>query len=505
MKRIREPISRRLCFTLGFTLLIGSVWPLRIGLADSWLQFRGPNGQGRSESTLPLSSTLDKNSQLVWKKSIPPGHSSPIIVNDTVVFTGFENGVLTTVCLAVENGTTKWRREVPVVAFEKSHPQHGPATPTPTSDGERIYTVFGSFGILAYDLDGNELWRKPLIQEKNLFGTASSPILVDGKLIVLAGTELESRLQSIDKITGQTHWERKRPGPASTWSTPSVGQFQGKAIVHYYEPYHLRACYLDDGTDAWSVPGLADEPITIPLTVNGRVIVTSYNLRTNREALGLPSFAALLQECDRDGDGSLSVEESRINKSILSRPDADGQGDHPLSMFVRLLDADKDGFIRETEWPRIHLWIDPWEHANGVISVDPIGKQDSPSLVWQHSENIPECPTPLICNERIYFVRNGGVVTCLDLNSGTQLYSQRIVGGGPYYASPIAADNKLFFASARGELTLIEASDSPKQLAILSLGESIWATPAIAAHRLVVRSESTMWLFDLSLIQSNKR
>jgi outer membrane protein assembly factor BamB len=489
-------MRRRICVELlSFVFVFGAA---RSGIADSWAQFRGPNGTGRSASTHPLTAKLEMSTQLVWKKTILRGQSSPIIVGNSVVFTGYDDGVLSTVCVNLEDGNTKWHRNISVPEIEKFHPQHGPATPTPVSDGDRIYSVFGSFGIVAYDLSGTELWRIPLTQQKNLFGTASSPILVDGNLIVHAGTEVESLLLSIDKITGKTHWERKRPGPASAWSTPTLWQYDGKPIVLFYEPYHLRACYLKDGKDAWSVPGLADEPVTIPQTMDDRVIVTSYNLRTNREALGLPTFASLLQECDRDGDGALNIEECKINKSILSRPEADGQGDHPLRMFVRLLDADKDGFIREEEWPRIHSWIDPWEHANGVIAIDALGQETSPALAWQYPENVPECATPLIWKERIYFVRNGGVVTCLDWRTGAKLFSERIAGGGPYYASPIAADDKLFFASARGELTMIEASELPKQLSTLKLGEPIWSTPAIIDHRLVVRSESTMWLFDLT-------
>ena len=84
------------------------------------------------------------------------------------------------------------RELLPVKEFEPVHPQHGPASPTPVSDGERVFAVFGSFGIIAYDLEGNEIWRIARDTRRNMFGSASSPIVVDEKLIVFTGAEDES-------------------------------------------------------------------------------------------------------------------------------------------------------------------------------------------------------------------------------------------------------------------------------------------------------------------------
>ncbi len=338
--------------------------------AEGWKQFRGPQGAGRSTRDLPIHPTIDIKRQQIWKAETLPGHSSPIVVGENLFFTGYREGSLVTIALALKDGSLRWQKSVPVDSFEKTHPQHGPATPTPTSDGKHLFVVFGSVGVLAYDLQGNELWRREWQKQKNLFGTASSPVLFDQKLIVIAGNEEESLLQALRPEEGTVLWERRRRGPASTWSTPTLWKQGSRSLLLFYEPFHLRACALEDGADVWSIPGLADEPVTTPQISDGKVFVTSYNLRTNREALGLPTFEALLKECDADHDGAISTEEARTNKTILSRPDADGQGDHPLRMFIRLLDEDRDGSIRAEEWPRIHRWIDPWDHANGVIAID---------------------------------------------------------------------------------------------------------------------------------------
>lgn len=461
----------------------------------TWSQFRGPEGSGIWIGPGHLPANLDPAHSLRWKVSTLPGHSSPIVVGDAIFLTGFEPGKLSTVCYDLANGELRWRRDLEVAEFEKGHPQHGPASPTPVSDGERVFSLFGSFGIIAYDLRGNELWRQIRAARRNMFGSASSPIIVAGKLIVFTGCEDESLLQSIEPATGEVSWERRRPGPASSWSTPVPWNAGGQAALLIYEPFHLRACSLADGSDLWSVPGLADEPITTPQLGSGLIFTSSYNLRTNHEAIGLPSFDDLLKECDADGDGALDATEAKTNKSILSRPDADGQGDHPLRMFFRLLDADRDGWVRADEWPRIHSWMEPWNHANGLIALSPGDAGSTPSLAWQYETGVPECPTPLVLSGRLYTVRNGGVVTCLEAASGALHYQERIASGGPYYASPVGGDGKIYLASARGTLTVLAAETKPTLLDSRDLGEAIWATPALFGDQLIVRSERHLWLF----------
>ena len=462
---------------------------------QDWLRFRGPDGCGVPNPEHSLPGKLDLQNELRWKTEVPPGHSSPIVVGDSVIVTAYEPGKLSTICLDRSSGETRWRRDLPVDVFEKVHPQHGPASSTPTSDGQNLFVTFGSFGIVGYDLQGKELWRQVSKPRRNLFGSASSPVIVDGKLVVFSGSEEESLLQVFEPATGKLLWERRRPGPASSWSTPVPWQSGNQRALLVYEPFHLRACSLEDGSDLWSVPGLADEPITTPQIFGDLIFTSSYNLRTNREATGLPSFEALLKECDANGDAAIDGEEAKTNKSILSRPDADGQGDHPLRMFFRMLDDDGDGRITAAEWPRIKTWMDPWNHANGIIALRPANDGSAPSLVWQHEVGVPECPTPIIYQDRLYAVRNGGVVTCLQADTGKLLFQDRCVAGGPYYASPVAGDGKIFLASARGTISILAAESDPRVLATLDLKEPISATPAIAGDQIIIRSGKHVWMF----------
>lgn len=467
----------------------------------SWLQFRGPNGSGlAAASAIPFPNELDPQVNLRWKVEVPPGHSSPIVIGNSIVLTGYEPEKLLVLCYDRQTGQLRWRRELPVAAFEKTHEQHGPASATPASDGERIFATFGSFGQIAFDLDGKELWRHERAALRNTFGSASSPVLIDGKLIVFWGDEGTSLVQALNPANGDVLWERKKPGPASSWSSPVAWRSGDEPALLVYEPFNLRCLKLADGTELWTVPGLADEPITLPQLGSGLIFTTSYNLGVNMEAHGLPTWEQALAECDANGDGMISAAESQANKSVLSRPDADGEGDHPLRWFVRMLDEDKDGQIEQAEWPRLKAWTDSWKHANGFLAIRDAGGSDAesrsvPELAWKTETGVPECPSPILIGERLFAVRNGGVVTCLDTTNGRVLSQTRAAAGGPYYASPVAADGKLYLASERGLLSVLEAADNPRRQASCELGEAIWGTPALVDGEVIVRSERHLWLF----------
>jgi hypothetical protein len=114
---------------------------------------------------------------------------------------------------------------------------------------------------------------------------------------------------------------------------------------------------------------------------------------------------------------------------------------------------------------------------------------------WQDQDGVPEVPSPLVYRDRIYLIRNGGLLACRNLADGKVIYDERIGAPGGYFASPLAAEGHIYLASDRGTVTVVQAGDKLDVLARNDLGESIFASPAAVDFALYVRTSQHLWAF----------
>lgn len=485
--------------TLAATLL-ASAWLAIPALATDrptrWNQFRGPAGSGLAPDDHPLPTEFGPAKNLLWKCELPNGHASPSIWGERIFVTGSTDRDVQTLCIDAGDGEILWREQALTDMFERRHRINSAATPSPTTDGERVFVYFGSCGLTCYDFDGNEVWLRRMRIPENMYGTATSPVLAGGHLVFQNDMASGSFLEAIDPATGKTVWKTERNNFTASWSTPSWWNNGDVEELLVYGVGWLTAYDLKDGSERWSVPGLTDEPCITPVTGDGLVFLTSYNMRTNPEVIGVPQFEDLLAEYDGDQDGELSYKEIRENESILSRFDADGEGNHPLAGFFRYLDQDRSGRLTSLEFERMHAFIDSFRHVNGLLAIRPGNDPSEMEIAWKHERGVPECPSPLYLDGRIYMVKNGGILSCLDAKTGALHYQSRLDAGGPYYASPVAGDGKVYTTSARGVITVIAAGDSLEILARNDLGERTVATPALVDGTIYVRTESHLYAFS---------
>jgi outer membrane protein assembly factor BamB len=348
------------------------------------------------------------------------------------------------------------------------------------------------FGLITYDHSGKEIWRHKTGFPENTFGSAASPILTDGKLILVRDTNTDSQLIPLSAETGEMVWTRDREGFASGWSTPTIRGSDGRDELLIYGVWWLNAYDPRDGSELWSMPGLSDEPIITPALDGGLVFVTSYNMKSNTEVERLPTFEALLAAHDEDWDGLLNREEASKNVSGLSRNDADGEGDHPLRIFFRFLDENGDAQLSADEWPKLVEWLASMKHHNALLALRPKIGESKPAIAWRFERGVPECPSPLAHAGRTWMIKNGGIVTCLRTANGEVLYEGRLGSGGPYYASPIFADGKLFAVSARGVISILKEGDELDVIDQCDLGERVMATPALVGGDNYIRTESSL-------------
>jgi outer membrane protein assembly factor BamB len=274
-------LSRRLPFlgVLPLVCLIAAVWPA----------FRGPQGNGVSpERGLPVKWGPTEN--LAWKTKLPgPGASSPIVWGERVFVTCYsgygedqsKSGDQSQlrrhlVCLERASGKVLWQADVPAklpeVQWTNQVRQHGYATSTPTTDGERVYAFFGQTGVLAFDFAGKELWRADVGHMRNTFGTGSSPTLCGSRLIVNATVE-SSRLVALDKASGKVLWRVKMPDDC--WSTPVVVDVPGggQELV-FNAPNAVFGLDPADGKELWRCEFAEPRNVSVtPVVQNGVIYV----------------------------------------------------------------------------------------------------------------------------------------------------------------------------------------------------------------------------------------
>ncbi|MCC7339217.1 MAG: PQQ-binding-like beta-propeller repeat protein [Pirellulaceae bacterium] len=207
----------------------------------SWGRFRGPNGCGLSDDTRIPTQWSDTD-HLAWKVKLPgAGASSPILTEQYVFVTSYsgygENlqdlGNLNELkrhlsCIQRSNGEVVWTRSVDSEHREDPYqgnglPQHGYASNTPVTDGQRVFAFLGKSGVIAFDLQGQQLWQVSVGTESGNrgWGTAASLMLYENMVIVNAAEESQ-RLLALDQATGEVVWE----APAATlelcYSTPAI-------------------------------------------------------------------------------------------------------------------------------------------------------------------------------------------------------------------------------------------------------------------------------------------
>src|SRR3989441_9020341 len=117
------------------------------------------------------------------------------------------------------------------------------------------------------------------------------------------------------------------------------------------------------------------------------------------------------------------------------------------------------------------------------------------NIAWSERKGVPGVPSPLYCNGRLYTFKDGGLVFCRVAETGELLYDERLGTLGYYYSSPVAADNRIYIASAGGVVMVIDAGAKLNVLATNKLDGAILATPALAGGNIYVRTESHLYAF----------
>ncbi len=462
--------------------VIGMPHPLS-GDDTSWSRFRGPNGSGVDQhSKLPAEFGPAQN--LKWKTPLLAGHSSPVVAANRILLTAADSGQLLTICLDSRTGAERWRRPSPRPRQEKLDPRNHPASPTPVLDDEAVYVFFPDFGLISYSLDGRLRWQLPLGPFTNIYGMGASPVVVDNLVVLVCDQSLDSFIVAVEKNTGKIAWKTPRPHATSGHCSPIIyrRQPQDAAQIIAAGSFFLSAYHAATGERIWWVRGLCFEMKSTPVIGGDTVYINGYGSPQNQpdQKVETDSFRDVLASSDANGDGQLSLSEM---PNELARN------------FFPAVDLDQSDSLSQREWDYFRASL---ASENSMMAIRLVGAGDmtTSNLLWKYHKNIPQLPSPILYDQLLYMISDRGIVTCLDPSDGSVRARGRLDGAaGNIYASPVAADGKIFFTTTDGKIAVVKSGGGLEVSAVNDLAERCYATPAISNHCMYVRTEQALYCF----------
>src|SRR2546427_6650070 len=401
---------------------------------ENWSRFRGPNGSGISVSRgLPIEFGPAKN--VVWKTELPFGHSSPALTRDRIFLTAVRRDQLVTMCLDRHTGRMLWERNAPRPRVEKLDARNGPAGPTPASDGRNVYVFFADFGLLSYDMDGRERWRVPLGPFNNLYGMGASPVLVDDKIVLTCDQNTDSFIIALGQRDGRVRWKTARPEAHSGHSTPILYTPAGGATQIVIPGSFLLTAYAAaTGEKIWWVRGLSFELKSTPVVSGDTLYINGFGTPQNQPGAhpAIEAFEAIARQY-ADASGKVML-------AKLPNPNARSW-----------IDLDANGEITSGEWDYYRAAM---ASENGMLAIRLGGRGDvtDTNVRWKYHKSVPQLPSPLLYQKVLYMVNDGGIVTALNPETGGEMGQGRLKGAiDHYYASPVAADGKIFMLTETGQ------------------------------------------------------
>lgn len=455
------------------------------GGEEKWTRFRGPNGSGIAESGA-LPAEFGPETNVVWKTALPPGYSSPVIADDRVFVTAIDGEDLKTIAIDRSSGELLWQQISPRPRQEPIDFRSSSAAASAVVVDDELYVFFHDYGLLSYDLDGEERWDVAMGPFTNIYGMGASPVIVGDLVILVADQEVDSFIAAYDRASGDEVWRVARPEAHSGHSTPILwespeGQTQlivpGSFLLDAYDP--------TTGEKLWWVSGLSFEMKSTPVIHNDVAFVNGYGSPMNQPGnqVFLAPFEEVVADADANGDGLISLEEMPPSRA---------------KNWFSLADYGGDGQLTDSEWGYLRAAL---ESRNGMLAIKLGGSGDmtEENLVWEYNRAVPQLPSPIVYENILYMVNDGGIVTSFDPLSGEVMAQGRLKGAiDQYYASPIAADGKIFMLSEMCMLSVLEPSGGLAPVSVSDLDDLCHATPAIVDGRIYVRTRNHLYAFGLA-------
>lgn len=231
--------------------------------------------------------------------------------------------------------------------------------------------------------------------------------------------------------------------------------------------------------------GLASEMKSVPVIVGDKVLISGYNTPENDpgKQMKLPEWEDVLRDFDKNKDGFISKDESPNEQT---------------RRYFMFEDIDENGKLDAHEWKLFQMVLGA---ENGLLAFRLGGRGDitQSGLLWKYHRSVPQLPTLVAYKGIVYMINDSGVLSTIDLETGKPFKTARVRGAADsYYSSIIAGDNKVYFFSRSGKITVLEAGPEQKEVSTSELDAEIVATPAIGDGRIYVRTTNALYCFGNS-------
>ena len=403
---------------------------------ENWPRFRGPNGQGHSaEKGLPLH--WNASSNVAWKTALPgEGWSSPIVWDGKIFLTSVTDNATKCHVIAVDAkaGAILWDKQVFEQQPRRKESKNSYATPTPTTDGRRIYAVFGDGSIVALTTNGDLAWTNREVPFYSRHGLGASPILYDNLLIMSYDGSMP--------VTAAGNYPQVTDTERTGWQIP-------------WDKSFLAALDTKTGRRVW----------TGRRGLSRIAHVTSFIARVDGKDQLISGAGDRLQ--------GFNPKTGELIWSIY----AQGEGVTPSPVLGEGMVFASSGFEKTT--------------LRGVKLGRAQGDVTETHIAWEQKKGVPTQPSPLYVKPYLYAISDGGIATCFEPKNGEIVWQERV--GGNFCASPLFGDGRIYFLSDAGETTIVEPGREFKIIARNPLGEKCQASMAVSNKRLFIRSEKNLF------------
>ena len=415
--------------------------------AENWPQFRGPEFNGSSrEANTPTK--FSKKENVKWSVDMPgTGSSTPVIWGDHVFITSTNPKAkeLEAFCLDRKTGNVLWKHTLKSETEQDNRSNY--AAPSPSTDGKRVIFFYGTGDLLAFDMDGKEIWKRNIQNDYGSFAFlwtfSTSPVLFDGHVYMqvlqrdvavrdkgFKDKPNESYLLCLDASSGKELWRHVRPSDA-----------------------------VAESREAFTTPMIYNHDGKTQLIVSGGDCISGHDI----DAKG--------KELWRWGTWN---REKIGHWRLVASPSA-GEG--------------------------IALACAPKKEPIYAVKLGGEGMLDKSALAWVSEDKAitADVPTPLYYGGRFYILNGNGpkpTLSCVKPATGEVVWSERL-GRDTFEASPSAADGKIYLMNHSGDVFVVKASDTFELLHETSMGEEdaqfTRSTIAIAQENLFIRTNEKLY------------